>query len=365
MADEKRLEQVVDPSVIDTEGWDAVAERLTEEEKVRVENAARELDIHDSTALLQFGASTQKKMSDFSDAALTQVRTRDMGEIGNMLSSLVVELKGFDEEEKGGFLGLFKKPQVKIATMKARFEKAEVNVEKVVQVLEGHQVQLLKDTATLDKMYESNLEYFRELSMTILAGKKKLQDTREGELAELIAKANETGLAEDAQAVRDLEDMCTRLEKKVHDLELTRMIALQTGPQIRLVQDSDRVMVEKIQSTIVNTVPLWKNQMILALGIAHSAEALEAEKAVTDMTNELLKKNAEKLKTAAIETARESQRGVVDMETVRSTNQALITSLDEVMKIQKEGREKRLEAEAEMEKLEGDLREKILEIANR
>ncbi len=350
--------------VKEAEDWETVAQRLTPEERHQVEEAAQRLDLSDSTSLLQFGAGTQRKMADFSDAALAQVRSKDMGEIGDLLSSLVVELKGFDEEEKG-FLGLFKKPANKVQVMKTRYDKAEVNVNKVVQVLEGHQVRLMKDTATLDKMYESNLEYFKELSMTVLAGRKKLQDTRDGELAQLVAKAQETGLAEDAQAARDLEEQCERLEKKVHDLELTRMIALQTGPQIRLVQDSNRVMIEKIQSTIVNTVPLWKNQMVLALGVEHSAQALQAEKAVTDMTNELLAKNAEALKTAAVETAKESQRGIVDIETVRKTNETLISSLDEVLTIQQQGREKRLEAEAEMKKLEGDLKEKILEIASR
>ena len=335
---------------------------LTEEEKKMVAEYARQIDLYDSGAVLQYGAGVQKKMADFSEKALENVRTKDLGEIGDLLSGVVTELRDFDEEETKGFFGFFKKSANKVTALKARYEKAEANISRICETLEGYQRQLLKDAAILDKMYGQNLEYFRELSIYIAAGKKKLEDTRNVQLPALVQKANATGLPEDIQAARDLESMCERFEKKVHDLELTRMIAIQTAPQIRLVQNNDTQMVEKIQSTIVNTVPLWKSQMVLALGVEHSAQAAQAQREVTDMTNELLKKNAERLKMATIESARESERGIVDMETLKTTNEALISTLDEVMKIQQEGREKRRAAEAEIERLEGDLKAKLLEI---
>ncbi len=335
---------------------------LTEEEKQAVAAFAEQIDLTNSSMILQYGAGTQKKMADFSENALENVKTKDLGEVGNLLSGVVKELKSFDEEEEKGFLGIFKKTSNKIQNMKAKYAKAETNVNQICQVLETHQVQLMKDIAILDKMYELNLTYFKELSMYILAGKKKLQEVREGKLQEMIKKAQESNLPEDAQAARDLENMCNRFEKKLHDLELTRTISIQTAPQIRLVQGNDTLMVEKIQSTVVNTIPLWKSQMVLALGVEHSTQAAEAQRKVTDMTNELLKKNAEKLQMATVETAKESERGIVDIETLKATNESLINTLDEVMRIQSEGRQKRKEAEAEMVRLEGELKGKLLQL---
>ena len=335
---------------------------LTEEEKQAVAAFAEQIDLTNSSMILQYGAGTQKKMADFSENALGNVKTKDLGEVGNLLSGVVKELKSFDEEEEKGFLGIFKKTSNKIQNMKAKYAKAETNVNQICQVLETHQVQLMKDIAILDKMYELNLTYFKELSMYILAGKKKLQEVREGKLQEMIQKAQESNLPEDAQAARDLENMCNRFEKKLHDLELTRTISIQTAPQIRLVQGNDTLMVEKIQSTVVNTIPLWKSQMVLALGVEHSTQAAEAQRKVTDMTNELLKKNAEKLQMATVETAKESERGIVDIETLKATNESLINTLDEVMRIQTEGRQKRKEAEAEMVRLEGELKGKLLQL---
>lgn len=335
---------------------------LSDEEKQMVAKFAEQIDLTNSQMILQYGAGTQKKMADFSETALENVKTKDMGEIGELLSGVVHELKDFDEEEEKGFLGFFKKGANKITAMKTKYAKAETNITQICKVLENHQVQLLKDVAILDKMYELNLTYFKELTMYIMAGKKKLEEVRNTTLASLLQKAQQSGLAEDAQAARDLESMCTRFEKKIHDLELTRQISLQTAPQIRLVQSNDTMMVEKIQSTVVNTIPLWKSQMVLALGVEHSAQAAEAQREVTDMTNTLLKKNAEKLKMATLDTARESERGIVDMETLKATNESLISTLDEVMHIQQEGREKRRAAEAEMLKLENDLKQKLLQI---
>lgn len=335
---------------------------LSDEEKQMVAKFAEQIDLTNSQMILQYGAGTQKKMADFSETALENVKTKDMGEIGELLSGVVHELKDFDEEEEKGFLGFFKKGANKITAMKTKYAKAETNINQICKVLENHQVQLLKDVAILDKMYELNLTYFKELTMYIMAGKKKLEEVRNTTLASLLQKAQQSGLAEDAQAARDLESMCTRFEKKIHDLELTRQISLQTAPQIRLVQSNDTMMVEKIQSTVVNTIPLWKSQMVLALGVEHSAQAAEAQREVTDMTNTLLKKNAEKLKMATLDTARESERGIVDMETLKATNESLISTLDEVMHIQQEGREKRRAAEAEMLKLENDLKQKLLQI---
>ena len=335
---------------------------LTEEERRQVDAFASQIDLTNSTLVLQYGAGTQKKMADFSESALENVRSKDLGEVGDLLSGVVTELKSFDEEEEKGFFGFFKKGSNKIAAMKAKYAKAEENVNQIVKALEKHQVQLMKDTALLDKMYELNLIYFKELSMYILAGRKKLAEVRSTQLAELTAKAQASGLPEDAQAAKDLDSMCNRFEKKIHDLELTRMISIQTAPQIRLVQNNDTLMVEKIQSTIVNTIPLWKSQMVLALGVEHSSQAAAAQRQVTDMTNELLRKNAEKLKMATVDTARESERGIVDMETLKATNESLISTLDEVMNIQKEGRQKRQEAEAELRAMEQDLKTKLLQI---
>ena len=335
---------------------------LTEEERRLVDSFAQQIDLTNSALVLQYGAGTQKKMADFSESALENVRSKDLGEVGDLLSGVVTELKSFDEEEEKGFLGFFKKASNKIESMKAKYAKAEENVNEIVKALEKHQVQLMKDTALLDKMYELNLTYFKELSMYILAGKKKLAEVRGTQLAQLTQKAQMSGLPEDAQAARDLESMCLRFEKKIHDLELTRMISIQTAPQIRLVQNNDTQMVEKIQSTIVNTIPLWKSQMVLALGVEHSAQAAEAQRQVTDMTNELLKKNAEKLKMATVETAKASERGIVDMETLKATNESLISTLDEVMNIQREGREKRAAAETELRNMETELKNKLLQI---
>ena len=334
---------------------------LTEEERRTVDAFAKQIDLTNSTMVLQYGAGTQKKMADFSESALENVRSKDLGEVGELLSGVVKELKDFDEEEEKGFFGIFKKASNRIESMKAKYAKAEANVNEIVKVLEKHQVQLMKDTALLDKMYELNLTYFKELSMYILAGKKKLQEVRGTQLAELMSRAQASGLPEDAQAAKDLNSLCDRFEKKIHDLELTRMISIQTAPQIRLVQNNDTLMAEKIQSTIVNTIPLWKSQMVLALGVEHSTQAAQAQRQVTDMTNELLRKNAEKLKMATVDTARESERGIVDMETLKATNESLISTLDEVMNIQREGRQKRQEAEAELRTMEQELKNKLLE----
>ena len=326
---------------------------LTPEEQAMVDQFAEKIDITNSQQVLQYGSACQKKIGDFSEAALSKVATKDLG-----------ELKSFDagEEEKKGILGFFKKKGDQLDAMKMKYNKAETNVEKIQSMLEGHQVQLLKDIAMLDKMYDLNMAYFKELSMYILAGKKKLADVRANELQQAMDKAKVSGLPEDAQAARDLADQCERFEKKLYDLELTRNISLQMGPQIRLLQNNNTMMAEKIQSTIVNTIPLWKNQMVLALGLAHSQQAMQAERAVTDMTNDLLKKNAEALKMGTIETAKESQRGVVDIETLQQTNKSLIETLDELNKIQSEGRAKRAAAEQELNRIEDELKAKMMEI---
>ena len=356
-ASSELAEQAADPAFSEN--------NLTPEELQMVNEFSQKIDLHNTQAILQYGVGTQKKMADFSEAALNNVRTKDLGEVGNMLSSLVIDLKSFDvTEQDKGFKGLFKKSSNKITSMKAKYDKAEVNVNNVCTALENHQVTLMKDIALLDKMYAVNLTYFKELSMYILAGKKKLEEVRNGELAAAVAKANASNLPEDAQAAKDLQSMCDRFEKKIHDLELTRMISIQTAPQIRMVQNNDTLMAEKIQSTIVNTIPLWKSQMVLALGIEHSAQAAKAQREVTDMTNELLRKNADILKTATIDTAKESERGIVDLETLKHTNESLISTFDEVLKIQTEGREKRRNAEAEMQRMEDELKKKLLEIRN-
>ena len=337
--------------------------QLTPEEQKVVDDFAEKIDITSSALVMQYGSGAQKKIANFSDTALANVRTKDLGEVGDEIANLVVELKSFDAgEEEKGFLGFFKKQANRLDGMKARYDKAEVNVNKIASSLEGHQVQLMKDIVMLDKLYETNLAYHKELSMYILAGKKRLKRERETTLEELKAKAQRSGLAEDAQAANDFAQQCDSFEKKLHDLELTRMVSVQMSPQIRLVQNNDRLMAEKIQSTIVNTIPLWKSQMVLALGVAHSADAVRAQREVTDMTNELLRKNAEKLKMSTIETARESERGIVDMETLRQTNQSLISTLDEVVKIQEEGKPRRREAEQELGRLENELKQKLLDI---
>lgn len=335
---------------------------LTSEEQKMVDSFAEKIDVENTAQILQYGAGTQKKMADFSDEALKNVRAQDLGEVGELLTDVVSQLKDFDTEEEKGFFGFFKKQANKIENLKNKYDKAEANVERITDVLQKHQVRLLKDSALMDKMYEQNLLYFRELSMYILAGKKQLSAVRNGKLKELSEKAGLSGLPEDAQKAKDLDSQCIRFEKKLHDLELTRMISLQTAPQIRLVQNNNTVMAEKIQTTIVNTIPLWKSQMVLALGIAHSTQAAQAQRQVSDVTNELLRKNAETLHMASAETAKESERGIVDLETLKQTNAELIQTLDDVMRIQKEGRAKRQAAEAEMARMENDLKAKLLEI---
>ncbi|HJC08627.1 MAG TPA: toxic anion resistance protein [Candidatus Gemmiger stercorigallinarum] len=337
---------------------------LSPEEQQMVNEFAKKIDITNSQMVLQYGAASQKKLSDFSDNALSRVKTKDMGETGELITDLITELKGFDatEKEDRGFFGnLFRKTQYNIESMKTRYEKADVNVERIKAQLEDHQVVLMKDITMLDKMYQLNLVYFKELTMYILAGKKKLEEVRNGELKEANAKAQRTQLPEDAQAARDLADMCDRFEKKLYDLQLTRNISIQMGPQIRLIQANDTMMAEKIQTTIVNTIPLWKNQMVLALGMAHSQQAMEAERAVTDATNELLRKNAAALKQGTIDIAKESERGVVDIETLKQTNQELINTLDELNKIRADGKAKRTAAEQELGRIEGELRAKLME----
>ncbi len=338
---------------------------LTDEEKAMVESFASQIDIKNPSMVLQYGAGTQQKMASFSEKALESVQTKDLGEVGDMLTDIVKELQSFDavEEDKGGIFKIFRKASDKIDNLKIKYSKVENNIDSVVKNLERHQIQLMKDISGLDQLYESNLVYYKELTMYILAGKKSLKKFEETELAAAKAKAEKSGLPEDAQAAKDMNDMALRFEKKLHDLELTRMIAIQTAPQIRLIQSNDTAMAEKIQSTIVNTIPLWKSRMVLALGIAHSAEAAKAQRAVTDMTNELLKKNAQMLKQASVDTARETERGIVDIETLKETNQTLISTLDEVLTIQADGRQKRKDAEAELVKIEGELKQKLLELS--
>lgn len=335
---------------------------LSAEERRMVEDFASKIELTNSNLVLQYGAGAQKKIADFSETALGNVKSKDLGEVGELLSGVVCELKKFDEEEEKGILGIFKKGSNKIASMKAKYDKAEVNINKICKVLEGHQIQLMKDTAMLDKMYELNKTYFKELSMYILAGKKKLVKVQNEDIPLLKSKAERSGLPEDAQAANDLAALANRFEKKIHDLELTRMVSIQMAPQIRLVQSNDTMMSEKIQSTLVNTIPLWKSQMVLALGMNHSQQAAAAQREVTDMTNELLKKNAAALKMATIETAKESERSIVDIETLKTTNQSLISTLDEVMKIQEEGRRKRQAAEVELGRIENELKGRLLQM---
>ena len=355
---EKLLDSVFQDTAWDVSSDISVLHTLLAQEGLTDDDFAK----MNTNQILQYGAGTQKKMADFSDTALENVKTQDLGEIGELISNVVGELKDFDVQEEGKFFGFFRKQTSKIENLKNKYDKAQVNVEKITDSLQQHQVRLMKDSAMLDKMYEQNLNYFKELTMYILAGKKKLEETRNGKLAEMKNKAALSGLPEDAQAARDLDEKCSRFEKKLHDLELTRTIAMQTAPQIRLIQNNDTVMVEKIQTTIVNTIPLWKSQMVLALGIAHSAEAAQAQRQVTDITNELLRKNAETLHMATVETAKESERGIVDLETLQKTNADLIQTLDDVMRIQMEGRQKRQAAEMEMHRMEEELKRKLLEI---
>ena len=350
------VKKEVEPVVLDES-------MLTEQERAAVNEFSKKIDVRDTNQVLQYGAAAQKSVASFSESALANVRNKDMGEIGEDLSRLVVELKGFGAaEEKKGLAGLFKKTGNRIEAMKAQYSKVESNVDKIAQNLENHQITLLKDVAMFDQMYELNLKYYKELTMYILAGKKRLADVRSGELEELRKKAEASGLAEDAQAYNDLVSMCDRFEKKLHDLELTRMVSIQMGPQTRLLQNNDTLMIEKIQSSLVNTIPLWKSQMVLALGMEHSRQATAAQNAVTEMTNELLKKNADMLKMGTVQAAKEAERSVVDIETLQHTNQQLISTLDEVARIQKEGAAKRKEAEAELGRIEGELKQKLMEL---
>ena len=336
--------------------------QLTEEEKRMVDQVAKQIQLNNSQMILQYGVGAQKKISAFSETTLNKVKTKDLGEVGDMLADLTKSLKNFgeEEEEKGFFKNLFKKPADKLEDMKIKYQSTEQNVDKVVKMLESHQVQLMKDIAVMDQLYELNKVYFKELSMYIMAGKKKLEEVHRVELPTLIDKATKSGRPEDGQEVNDLQAMCDRFEKKIHDLELTRMISLQTAPQIRMLQNNDTLMTEKIQSTIVNTIPLWKSQMVLALGVHHSAQAAKAQREVTDLTNQLLQKNAETLKMSTIATAKESERGIVDLETLKKTNESLIQTIDEVFKIQEEGRQKRKEAEKELRRMEDELKQKLL-----
>ena len=336
---------------------------LTEAERKMVDEFAQKIDVTDSSVVLQYGAAAQKNIASFSENALNSVRTKDLGEVGEALSSLVVELKGFgQEEDEGGIFGFFKKKRDKLEAMKASYAKAEVNVDKIVRALENHQVVLMKDIAMLDQMYELNTKYYKELTMYIIAGKKRLEYLRTHDLEDLKQKAAKSGSQEDAQAYNDFANLCSRFEKKIHDLELTRMISVQMGPQTRLLQNNDTLMLEKIQSSLVNTIPLWKSQMVLALGLEHSRQATKAQSAVTEMTNQLLQKNADMLKIGTVETAREAERSIVDIKTLQHTNEQLISTLDEVMKIQNEGSQKRKEAEVELGRIEGELKQKLLEL---
>lgn len=355
----------VKASIIEVEAPAApsLADSLSAEELAQVDAFARQIDIANSQQVLTFGSGAQKKMADFSETALERVRTQDLGEAGDLIAGVVTELKSFDaDEESKGLFGLFKRQANKIVALKARYDSAEANVDKIARALEAHQVTLMKDAATMDKLYELNLTYFKELTMYLLAGRQRLAEVREGELAALAAKAQASASTEDAEAVQKLSAACNRFEKKLSDLDLSRTVAMQMAPQIRLVQNNEMLMIEKIQTTLVNTIPLWKSQMLLALGLANNEAALKAQSAVTDMTNELLRKNAEKLKQSTVEVARESERGIVDIETLKATNENLIQTFDEVMKIQAEGRAKRAEAEVEMRRMEAELRQKLLEV---
>ncbi len=358
---EAPAEKVQEPAAQQTQ---LPEDTLTEEEQKQVDEFVKQIDLTNTSAVLNYGVGTQKKLADFSQKAIDNVRTKDMGEVGDMLSGLVTELKNFDvDEEEKGFAAFFKKKANKVEALKNRYAKVETNVQAVSDELEKHQVQLMKDADLMDKMYELNLGYFHELTMYIAAGKKKLEEVRSGELKDLQDKAAQSGLAEDAQKAKDLAEQCDRFEKKIYDLELTRTVALQTAPEIRMVQNSDTTMAEKIQSTIVNTIPLWKNQMVIAIGLEHATQAAKAEREVNDMTNQLLQKNASALKTATVAAAKESERGIVDIETLKNTNATLISAMDEILKIQTEGKEKRKAAEGELVQIEGELKQKLLEAA--
>lgn len=365
-AQEEALSEPVKAEAKKPDEMESLRAILSPKEQEQVEAFVKQIDVTNSQLVLQYGASAQKKIADFSEAALGNVRSKDLGEIGNDLAAVVTELKSIDEEEEEkGFLGFFKRNANKLANMKAKYAKAEENVDRICKVLEGHQIQLLKDAAMLDQMYELNLTYYKELSMYILAGKEKLELVRTKELPELLEKAERSGLPEDTQKAKDLAELCNRFEKKIYDLELTRTVAMQMAPQIRMIQSNDTAMSEKIQSTIVNTIPLWKSQMVLAIGVEHSAQAAKAQREVSDMTNALLKKNAETLKMATIETAKESERGIVDIETLKQTNETLISTLDEVMRIQEDGRTKRREAETELVQIEDAMRQKLMEMSRK
>lgn len=365
-AQEEALSEPVKAEAKKPDEMESLRAILSPKEQEQVEAFVKQIDVTNSQLVLQYGASAQKKIADFSEAALGNVRSKDLGEIGNDLAAVVTELKSIDEEEEEkGFLGFFKRNANKLANMKAKYAKAEENVDRICKVLEGHQIQLLKDAAMLDQMYELNLTYYKELSMYILAGKEKLELVRTKELPELLEKAERSGLPEDTQKAKDLAELCNRFEKKIYDLELTRTVAMQMAPQIRMIQSNDTAMSEKIQSTIVNTIPLWKSQMVLAIGVEHSAQAAKAQREVSDMTNALLKKNAETLKMATIETAKESERGIVDIETLKQTNETLISTLGEVMRIQEDGRTKRREAETELVQIEDAMRQKLMEMSRK
>lgn len=354
--------QQADEAVRDANAVQLDESVLSEAERKIVADFAEKIDVTDSNLVLQYGAAAQKNIAGFSESALSKVRTKDLGEVGKDLAGLVGELEHFGQEEKGGIFGFFQKKKNDISALKAQYAKAETNVNKIIEVLEGHQVTLMKDVAMLDQMYSLNTKYYKELTMYILAGKKKLEAVRTGELEELRKKATTSGSQEDAQAYNDLANMCNRFEKKLHDLELTRIVSIQMGPQVRLIQNNDALMLEKIQSSLVNTIPLWKSQMVLALGMENSRQATAAQSAVTNMTNELLQKNADMLKMGTIETAKEAEKSVVSVETLQHTNRQLISTLDEMMKIQTEGAQKRKEAEAELGRIEGELKQKLLEL---
>ena len=352
-AEEKKTE--VDPVVVDES-------MLTEAERKMVNDFSGKIDITDTNQVMQYGAAAQKNIAAFSENALNSVKTKDLGEVGKALSDLVVELKTLDEPEAKGILGFFQKKKNDLAAMKASYSKAETNVDRIVKILEGHQIVLMKDIAMFDQMYDLNTKYYKELTMYIIAGKKRLADVQANELEQLRRKAEQTGAQEDAQAYNDFANLCTRFEKKLHDLELTRMISIQMGPQTRLLQNNDAQMLEKIQSSLVNTIPLWKSQMVLALGLEHGRQATAAQAAVTDMTNSLLQKNAELLKMGTVATAKEAERSIVSIDTLKDTNQKLIETLDEVMQIQTEGRNQRKAAEAELGRIEGELKQKLMEL---
>lgn len=366
--DESGAIELVEETIVETEPAPKAEldeSALSPEEKTMVENFSQQIDLNDSNMIVQYGAGAQKKMADFSESALKSVRTQELGEVGALLTEVVGELKNFDAEDEKGIFGFFKRGVNKVQALRVKYDKAEKNVERVVKALKDNQMRLMKDNATLDKMYDMNIVYFKELTMYILAGKKKLAEVQNTELSALVAKAEETGRPEDAQAARDLEERIVRFERKLSDLELTRVIAMQTAPQIRMVQNNEIAMIEKIQTTLVNTIPLWKNQMVLSLGIANAADAVKAQNAVNKTTNELLRKNADMLQSSTTQIAEETERGIVDIETLQHTNETLIQTFDDVLRIQQEGRQKRAEAEVEIRRLEDELKSKLLEMQNK